>query len=126
MGEAQLALGHAEGVFDVPAAERDPQQAFQRRVGGGVRDEVLGFSRPLVARHDQPVGPRGQFAMAEEMDLGGSHFPLLVVERQPRELHLSPRLLMPVRTEPREAIDSLAGPALFRSRTARSLRQHAE
>ena len=98
-----------------------------RSVSAGTFERnVRGFSRLFVVGYDQPVGPLGPFAVAEEMDLGGAHFPLLGVERPPREWHLSPRLRRPVRTEPREVIDALAGPALFRSRTARSLRQHAE
>ena len=53
MAKTDLAFGHPEAVFHVPTREGEPKQAFQRRVGRRVGDEVLDLPRPRVPRHEE-------------------------------------------------------------------------
>ena len=60
MAEADFALGHAKGVFDIPATERHAQQPSRPACRGRVGDEILYLVGCQIARHDQPMGASQQ------------------------------------------------------------------
>ena len=83
VAETNLALGDAKRMLDIPAAKRDPQQRFHRRLGRGIREEVLHLPGHRVAGHDQPIGAGRQVSVpsvatvANQVNLPRTNFPFL-------------------------------------------------
>ena len=66
---AQFCFTILERPFDRPAGERHPQEGLDRRIFGGVTDEVLDLLRIQgISRDQQMMRPRGQAIFIGQVD----------------------------------------------------------
>jgi len=90
--EADLALGHAEYMFDPSPREGDFHQRGQSRLRRSVGDEVFDLSGLDVAGDDEPLGAGHRPAIAGEINLLGLDLPDLGTKGLALQADLPPLL----------------------------------